>query len=333
MKIVVDAMGGDHAPKEIVLGALKACEDLRLDIILVGQESRISEYLTIPNKGSIAVVNAEKIITNEDQPVMAIRRKKDSSIVKGLNLVKEGRAQAFVSAGSTGALMAGGLFILGRFEGVDRPAIASVIPTAKAPTLFLDIGANSEVKPKNLTQFAQMGDIYAKEVLGRSNPKVGLLNIGIEEEKGNSIVKSAYTTLKAMEGINFIGNVEARAFFDGDVDVVVTDGFTGNIFLKTIEGFGNYIFSGLKKEIKSRATYSLGGMLLKPALKNIISRMDYSEYGGAMFLGLNGVLIKAHGSSKSKATFNAIRAAKQYHEAGIDERIKLSLKTNLEIML
>jgi glycerol-3-phosphate acyltransferase PlsX len=323
-------MGGDNAPRETVLGAVKACEETGIKIILIGRSQEIEPLLNEKNSKNIEVVDAQEVITNEESPVTAIRRKKESSIVKGLGLLKEKKADAMVSAGSTGALMAGGLFILGRFEGVDRPAIAAVIPSKKDPVLLLDIGANSEVKPNNLVQFALMGSIYAREVLKRKDPRVGLLNIGVEEEKGNSVIKSAYSSLKSIKEINFAGNVEARDFFNQNADVVICDGFTGNIFLKTVEGFGMFIFDRLKQEIKKNITYSLGALLLMPAMKAVKSSLDYSEYGGAMFLGLNGVLIKCHGSSDRKAIYNGIKAAKRYAEANINNKLKKSLEINTE---
>ncbi|AYO30426.1 phosphate acyltransferase PlsX [Biomaibacter acetigenes] len=330
MKIIVDAMGGDNAPRETVLGAVKACEETGIKIILIGRSQEIEPLLNEKNSKNIEVVDAQEVITNEESPVTAIRRKKESSIVKGLGLLKEKKADAMVSAGSTGALMAGGLFILGRFEGVDRPAIAVVIPSKKDPVLLLDIGANSEVKPNNLVQFALMGSIYAREVLKRKDPRVGLLNIGVEEEKGSSVIKSAYSSLKMIKDINFAGNIEARDFFNQNADVVICDGFTGNIFLKTVEGFGMFIFDRLKQEIKKNITYSLGALLLMPAMKAVKSSLDYSEYGGAMFLGLNGVLIKCHGSSDRKAIYNGIKAAKRYAEANINNKLKKSLEINTE---
>jgi glycerol-3-phosphate acyltransferase PlsX len=328
LKILVDAMGGDHAPEEIVKGAIDASNNPDIEIILVGNESKIKPYLQASKK-SIEIVNAEEIITYDEQPVAAIRKKKDSSIVKGLRLLKEGKAHAMVSAGSTGALMAGGLFILGRLEGIDRPAIATLFPTAKNPVLLLDIGANSEVKSKNLVQFAIMGSIYSAEILNRKNPSVGLMNIGTEKEKGNSVIKAAYSDLNRLENINFFGNIESRNIFDGNVDVVVCDGFTGNIFLKTVEGFGMYIFKQLKKEIKSNIVYSLGAALMKPAINKVRASMDYSEHGGAMFLGIDGVLIKCHGSSDRKAIANGIKAACRFVEANISEKLKQNLEVTL----
>jgi len=329
MRILVDAMGGDRAPEEIVKGANEAAKDFGLDVILIGNKDKIKPY--VKNSGSsLEIIHAEEVITNDEQPVTAIRKKKESSIVKGLKLLKEGKVHAMVSAGSTGALMAGGLFIVGRINGIDRPAIATVFPTTNGPMLLLDIGANSEVKPKNLVQFALMGSIYAEEILGIQNPSVGLMNIGVEEEKGNSTIKAAYFDLKQIESINFIGNVEARDIFDGKVNVVVCDGFTGNIFLKTLEGFGIYIFKRLKEEVKSNITYSIGAVMLKPALNKVRASLDYSEYGGAMFLGIDGVLIKCHGSSDSKAISNGIKAAYKFAQAKISEKLKQNIKLCVE---
>ncbi|NLZ54703.1 MAG: phosphate acyltransferase PlsX [Thermoanaerobacteraceae bacterium] len=329
MKILVDAMGGDKAPEEVVKGAIEASKDLSSDIILIGNRDKITPHLAKADC-SLEIIHAEEIITNDEQPVNAIRKKKDSSIVKGLRLLKEGKVQAMVSAGSTGALMAGGLFVVGRIEGIDRPAIATVFPTPKGPMLLLDIGANSEVKPKNLVQFALMGNIYAEEILGIQNPSVGLMNIGVEEEKGTSTIKTAYSDLKQIDSINFIGNIEVRDMFDGNVNVVVCDGFTGNIFLKTLEGFGTYIFNRLKEEVKSNITYSIGAMILKPALNKVKASLDYSEYGGAMFLGIDGVLIKCHGTSDSKAIANGIKAAHKFARADISKKLKQNLKLNVE---
>jgi glycerol-3-phosphate acyltransferase PlsX len=325
LKILVDAMVGDKAPEEIVKGAIKASNDLDVEIILIGDENKIKPYLQAANS-SLEVINAEEVITYDEQPVAAIRKKKKSSIVKGLKLLKEGKVQAMVSAGSTGALMAGGLFILGRLEGIDRPAIATLFPTTKEPVLLLDIGANSEVKPKNLVQFAIMGSIYSNEIMNIKTPSIGLMNIGIEAEKGNSTIKTAYSDLKQIKDINFVGNVEARNIFNGNVNVVVCDGFTGNIFLKTVEGFGMYIFSRIKQEIKSNIKYSIGAMMIKPAINKVRASMDYSEYGGAMFLGIDGVLIKCHGSSDRKAIANGIKAACRFVRANISEKLKQNLK-------
>ncbi|SHM09151.1 phosphate:acyl-[acyl carrier protein] acyltransferase [Caldanaerovirga acetigignens] len=325
MRIIVDAMGGDHAPGEVVLGALNAAKELGINIVLVGNEEKIKLYLD-GDYPKIEIVNAQEVIDNDESPVAAIRIKKNASIPKGLRLLKEGYGKAMVSAGSTGALMAGGLFTLGRFEGIDRPAIATMFPTRKKPALVLDIGANSECKPKNLVQFAVMGSIYYREIMGVESPKVGLLNIGVEEEKGNSLVKAAYGMLKELKNINFCGNVEPRDFFDGNFDVVVCDGFTGNIFLKTVEGLGFFLLDQLKDEIKRNITYALGALLIKPVFNAVKAKMDYSEYGGAMFLGLDGILVKCHGSSDQKAIFNGIKVAKKFVENDILFELKEAIK-------
>ncbi|NLL97933.1 MAG: phosphate acyltransferase PlsX [Tepidanaerobacter sp.] len=329
MRILVDAMGGDRAPEEIVKGACIASKDFGLDVILIGNEGKIKPYMNRIGC-SLEIIHAEEVITNDEQPVTAIRKKKESSIVKGLKLLKEGKVQAMVSAGSTGALMAGGLFVVGRIKGIDRPAIATVFPTQNGPIVILDIGANSEVKPKNLVQFALMGSIYAEGILEIPNPSVGLMNIGTEEEKGNSTIKAAYSDLKQIENINFVGNVEPRDIFDGKVNVIVCDGFTGNIFLKTLEGFGTYVFKRLKEEVKGNFTYSIGAMMLKPALNRVRASLDYSEYGGAMFLGIDGVLIKCHGSSDSKAISNGIKAAYKFARANISEKLKENIELSIE---
>nr|PZN05850.1 MAG: phosphate acyltransferase PlsX [Bacillota bacterium] len=325
MKIIVDAMGGDHAPSEVVLGAAKAASELEIDVVLVGNEEKIKSCLG-GQASRIEIVNAQEVISNDEPPVAAVRTKKNASIPMGLRLLKEGYGDAMVSAGSTGALMAGGLFTLGRFEGIERPAIATVFPTKKRPALLLDIGANSECKPKNLVQFALMGSIYCKEIMGVEQPRVGLLNIGVEEEKGNSLVKTTYVMLKELKNINFCGNVEPRDFFDGNFDVVVCDGFTGNIFLKTVEGLAAFLLGQLKDEIKSSIKYSLGALLIKPVFNAVKSRLDYSEYGGAMLLGLDGILVKCHGSSDRKAIFNGIKVAKKFVESDILSEIKEAIK-------
>ncbi|HHY04585.1 MAG TPA: phosphate acyltransferase PlsX [Thermoanaerobacterales bacterium] len=326
MKIILDAMGGDNAPREIVMGAIEAINTLDVEILLVGQKEKIMPYLASTGR-KIDLVDAREVISNEEAPVAAVREKKDSSIVKCLELLKKGEGSAVVSAGNTGALMAGGLFIMGRMKGVDRPAIGTLLPTKKGPVMLLDVGANSDVKPKNLVQFGLMGNIYAKEILKKSNPKVGLLNIGVEEAKGNSLVKSAYATLKGINDINFIGNVEARDFFDGEADVVVCDGFTGNIFIKTVEGLGSFIFDQMKKQIKKKLLYILCARAIAPAVKAAKANIDYSEYGGAMFLGLDGVLIKCHGSSDRKAIANGIKVANNFAHANISDKLKQCIET------
>lgn len=324
MKIIVDAMGGDNAPHEIVAGAVRAAEDFKVDITLVGKKEEITPVLGNLSL-DIKIINTSQVISTSEAPVAAIKNKKDSSIVKGLQLLKNKKAHAMVSAGSTGALMAGGFFILGRFKGISRPAIAVMIPTKKNPLLLLDVGANSEVKSKNLVQFAILGDLYLKEVLKRKNPRIGLLNIGVEEKKGTLAIKEAYLELKNKKNLNFVGNVEARDLFDGNVDVLVCDGFSGNIVIKTIEGFSKFLFDSFASDLKSKPQFQSAFKTLHPFFSNLKSSIDYSEIGGALFLGLNGVLIKCHGSSDRKAIYNGIRVAKIFAEANINEKLQKSL--------
>lgn len=324
MKIIVDAMGGDNAPEEVIAGAIKAVRDFKIDIILVGKSEKIKSILGDFRHG-IEIVDANQIITNDEAPVAAIRNKKDSSIVKGLNLLKEKKGHAMVSAGNTGALMAGGLFILGRFKGINRPAIAVMIPTKKEPTLLLDAGANSEIKSKNLVQFAILGNVYMKEVLKRENPRVGLLNIGTEAEKGTLAIKDAYSILEDKKDLNFVGNIEARDLFNGSTDIIVCDGFSGNVFIKTVEGFSKFLCDFLTTKLQSNCKYYAAAKTLSPVINDFKSSIDYSEIGGAMFLGLNDILVKCHGSSDRKAIYNGIRAAKTFAEVDIHKKLKKSL--------
>ncbi|ABR48910.1 fatty acid/phospholipid synthesis protein PlsX [Alkaliphilus metalliredigens QYMF] len=308
MKIAIDAMGGDHGARIIVLGAVEAVKEYDVNVILTGDEkilkSELSQYEY--SKDKIEIIHCSEQIKNEDKPVAAIRRKKDSSMVVALNLVKEKKADAIVSAGNTGALLAGGLLILGRIKGIDRPALAPVYPTSKGVSVLIDGGANADCKPRNFLEFGIMGNIYANKVLGIEEPQVCTVNIGIEEGKGNDITKEAYKVCQRGP-FQFKGNVEARDIPLGYADVILCDGFTGNIILKLTEGLATTIFSELKKAFLKNNITKIGALLLKPSLKIFKARFDYSEYGGAPFLGVNGVLIKAHGSSDAKAIKNAIR--------------------------
>ena len=311
MNIIVDGMGGDNAPKEIVKGCVDAVNQLDVKIIIVGKEDIIGEELNkyeYPRK-SIDILNATQIISNSEEPSFAIRRKKDSSIVIGLKALKEMDGDAFVSAGSTGALLAGGLFIVKRIRGIERAALASIYPTIRGRSFLLDIGANVDCKPEYLNQFATMGSIYCEKVLGIDKPTVGLANIGIEKGKGNTLVKESYELIKK-SGVNFIGNVEARDIPEGAVDVVVCDGFVGNIMLKLTEGMAVSLFASLKEEFTKTFTSKMGALILKPSLKSFKEKLDYREYGGAPLLGLSQPVIKAHGSSDALAIKNAIRQAK-----------------------
>ncbi len=328
MKIAVDAMGGDQGLLATVKGSIDAANELGISIILIGNEEKINnELLKNEYKGDkIRIVNAEEYITNDEEPAMAIRRKKQSSMVIGLNLVKDKEADAFVSSGSTGALLTGGLLIVKRIKGVDRAALAIPYPTKKGISLLLDAGANTDCKAKYLQQFAIMGSIYAEKILNISDPKVSLVNIGIEEGKGNELSKEAFGLLKNTN-INFTGNVEARDIPEGNTDVIVCDGFVGNVILKLTEGLAMSIFSMLKEEFMSSITSKIGALLLKSSFKNFKKRLDYTEYGGAPLLGTKDVVIKAHGSSNAKAIKNAIKQAKVFVENKVIEKIEAEVNS------
>lgn len=307
MKIAIDAMGGDHAPKEIVEGVFQAVEDFKdVEFLLYGDEVKMAPYLKQHER--VQVIHCSEVIEGTDEPVRAVRRKKDASMVRMAQAVADGEADACVSAGNTGALMAAGLFIVHRIDGIDRPALATTLPTLDGAGFdMLDLGANADAKPKNILQYAIMGSIYAKQVRGIEKPTVGLLNIGTEDKKGNDLTKQAFKLLKEQNDINFIGNVEARELLNHAADVVVTDGFTGNMVLKTIEGVAGNIFAMLKEEFLSSTKTKVAAMMMKNNLKNLKTKMDYSEYGGAPLFGLKAPVIKAHGSSKAQAIYSAIR--------------------------
>ena len=328
MKIVVDAMGGDNGPKVTVKGSIDAVNEYDIEIILVGKEeliiNELEKHRYTGNK--IKVVNAEEVIENDDEPVRAIRRKKNSSLVVGLNMVKDGQADGIISAGNTGALLSGGLLIVKRISGIERAALAPVYPTKQGVSLLLDAGANTDCKPKYLQQFAIMGSIYCEKVLNIPNPKVGLINIGVEEAKGNDLTKETYKILKD-SNINFRGNLEARDIPEGNIDVMIADGFVGNIVLKLTEGLALSIFSMLKEEFMSSFKTKIGALLLKSGLKKFKKRLDYTEYGGAPLLGVKGAVIKAHGSSDEKAIKNAIRQAKVFIDNRVIEKIEREITT------
>lgn len=327
--VVVDAMGGDNAPQAIVEGAIKAAEELGVKITLVGKEDLITPYLTSYNGDKIEVLNAEDVISNNDDPAMAVRRKKDSSIVVGMNLVAAGKGDAFVSAGSTGAVVSGATLIVKRIDGVRRVAIGSVFPTPLKPTLVLDCGANADCTPEFLQQFAIMGNEYMKSVYGIEKPTVGLLNNGAEEHKGSNLYKETHQLLKTMN-INFIGNIEARDVFECKADVVVADGFAGNIFLKTTEGTAGFFSKKMKNLFMKNVKTKICALLLKKGIKEFKSSFDYTEHGGAPVLGSKKVVIKAHGSSNAKAFYNAIRQAKHFYENGVIESINNNLQKPLD---
>ncbi|MBB6696161.1 phosphate acyltransferase PlsX [Clostridium algidicarnis] len=329
MKIAVDGMGGDNSPRIVVEGSIQALKEFEdLQIIITGKQNEINKELSKYeyDKNKITVVNATEVIDTNDHPVMAIRRKKDSSLVKALNLVKNNEADAIISAGSTGAFMAGSLFIVGRINGIDRPALAPIMPGKNGKFMVVDCGANVDCKPNNLVQFAHMGKIYFENVLGVKNPSIGLVNIGVEEEKGNELTKATYKLLKN-EAINFVGNIEPRDVPSGNTDIVVCDGFVGNTILKMYEGVSSSIFDVLKSEIMSSTRTKIGGLLLKPIFKEFKTKFDYKEYGGAAFIGVKGICIKAHGSSDGKALKNAIKQAIIFYDNKIIEKISNEIES------
>ena len=325
MKLAVDGMGGDNAPQAIVEGVLLALDDFpELEINLYGDEPKMAPFLKQHSR--LTVVHCTEVVEAEDDPARAVRRKKDSSMTRMLEAVAEGKADACLSAGNTGALMAGGLFKVGRIEGVSRPALATTLPTMNGDGfLMLDLGANADAKPENLLQYAIMGDIYVKQVRGMTSPRVGLLNIGTEDKKGNELTKSAFTLLKEAD-FNFEGNVESRELLNGVADVVVTDGFTGNMVLKTIEGTAGMIFKMLKDTLFATTKTKLAAALIKKDLKGLKDKMDYTEYGGAALFGLKAPVIKAHGSSNPRAIYSAIRQASIMVEHKVCETIATKIE-------
>ncbi|WP_243175947.1 phosphate acyltransferase PlsX [Dorea hominis] len=327
--VALDAMGGDNAPKEMIKGAVQALEKTdAVQVLLVGKEDVIRAELAqyTYDKARIEIVNATEVIETAEPPVNAIRRKKDSSIVVGMKLVKEGQADAFVSAGSSGAVLVGGQVIVGRIKGVERPPLAPLIPTEKGVSLLVDCGANVDARPSHLVQFAKMGSIYMEHVVGIKNPKVGIVNIGAEEEKGNALVKETFPLLKGEKNINFIGSVEAREIPHGQADVIVCEAFAGNIILKLFEGVGSVLISEIKKGMMGSLRSKIGALLVKPALKKALKSFDSSEYGGAPLLGLNGLVVKTHGSSTAKEICNTIIQCVTFKEQKINEKIKESIQ-------
>jgi len=325
VNVAVDAMGGDNAPVETVKGAVEAInKDKRVKVFLVGQEPVISEELKkyTYNAEQLEIVHAEEIIETGEPPVMAIRKKKDSSIVKSMEMVKNGECDALVSAGSTGAVLVGGQVIVGRIKGVERPPLAPLIPTLNGVSLLLDCGANVDARPSQLLQFAKMGSIYMENVMGVKNPKVGLVNIGVEEEKGNALTKETYPLLQNCPEINFVGNVEARDIPAGVADVLVCEAFAGNIVLKTYEGVGAAIIKKVKDGMMTTLRSKIGALLVKPALKQTLKGFSTEEHGGAPLLGLNGLIVKTHGSSKSVEICNSILQCIAFKEQNINEKIR-----------
>lgn len=326
MRVALDAMGGDKAPAEIVKGALQAVNlypEIE-KIFLVGKEEEIKKYLN-GNTEKIEIIDAREVIEMDDHPALAYRKKKDASMTVATRLVKEGRADAIISAGNTGGQMTSSLFVLGRIKGISRPAIATPLPAMKGITLLLDSGANADCTVENLQQFALMGSIYAKKVLKKDNPKVSLVNIGSERTKGNELSIKAYEELEKMDNINFIGNIEGREIPQGKADVIVADGFVGNVVLKLIEGMGKTFVSIIKEEVSKSFISKLGAFLMKDALLGLKKKMDYAEIGGAPLLGVDGISIICHGSSDSKAIHNAIRVAIECKKEDYVQEIKNNL--------
>jgi glycerol-3-phosphate acyltransferase PlsX len=322
MKIAVDAMGGDHAPREVVLGAVQAAQEMDLPIILVGREELLRDELrSLGAEGrGIEVAHASEVVEMCEVPGVAIRKKKHSSIRVGLNLVAERRASAFVSAGNSGAVMAGALYILRKIRGIDRPAITATIPTPSGPIVLIDAGANVGCKPAHLLQFGFMGDAYAQKVLGIAHPRIGLVSIGEEESKGTDLTRETGLLFRRT-GLNFVGNVEGRDFFSGKADVFVCDGFVGNVALKTMEGMASALGQFLKHEIEKSAMAKLGVLFAGGAIRKVKKRMDYTEYGGAPLLGVKGGVVICHGASDAKAMKNAIRSAGTISRCGVEEAI------------
>lgn len=335
MRIILDGMGGDNAPGAIVEGAVLASEVIEHEIVIIGQEELINHELKKHkyNHKKITVVDAREVITNEEAPVRAVRSKKDSSIVKGINMVKSGEGDIFISAGSTGALLSGGLFILGRIQGIDRPALACIYPIIGGEaSLLVDAGANAECKPNNLLEFGIMGNIYMEKVIGRKTPRVGLVNIGTEAAKGNTLTKAAYELLE-QSNMNFIGNVEAREVPKSACDVIVCDGFTGNVVLKLTEGLAWNILQVIKKKFTDGVKAKLGAALLIDKLGELKKEFDYSEYGGAPILGVKGPIVKMHGSSSANAVKNTILKGIPFVEENVVETIQNSVLEIEEITL
>ena len=318
MRIALDAIGGDHAPAEVVKGAQEACEAYGVEVILVGPEALVRRELTQQGLSSprVSVVNASQVIAMDEHPALAVRSKPDSSVVVGINLVKRGEAAAFVSAGNSGATVAAALLHLGRIPGIERPALGTVFPTVKGKAMVLDVGATADCKPTHLFQFAYMGSLYMERVMGVEQPKVGLLSLGEEATKGNQLVVEAHALLKR-SGLNFIGNVEGNDIPQHKADVVVTDGFTGNVVIKVAEGISESLLSLLREALISRLHFKLAAWVLRPAFRQMAQRLDYSEYGGAPLLGVNGVVIIAHGRSNARAIKNAIGVTKQAIDQGL----------------
>ncbi len=321
--IALDAMGGDFAPAEIVKGAVMAARDLGIRVALVGRPEPVVAELAKhgPRPEGISVVAASQVIEMDEHPAQAARHKKDSSIVVGLRMVKQGEAAAFVSAGNTGAVMAAAIMHLGRIKGIERPSLVALLPLSGRLTVFLDVGANADCKPVYLLQFAQMAAAYMERVWKRERPSVALLNIGEEASKGSSLAQEAYTLL-ARSGLNFIGNLEGRDVPTAAADVIVTDGFTGNVVVKTMEGMADYIMNQIRSAVKSRPWYAAAGALLMPAFGALRKKLDYREYGAGPLLGVNGLVFVGHGPSDARAITSALRVAREAARSGMLEALR-----------
>ena len=322
MKIIVDAMGGDNAPMAPVEAAVRAVKELDVEIVLVGKKEVVEKELSAydyPND-KISIANADEVITNHEEPAKAVRSKKNASVVVAANMLKKGEGDAMLSMGNTGALLASGLLIVGRIKGILRPALATLLPSAKGPKMLIDAGANTNCKPENLVQFGIMGSIYMKNVLGIESPTVGLMSNGEEEGKGDELTKETFPLLKKAP-INFIGNIEGRDVMEGTADVITCDGFVGNVILKTVEGMGHVVSTKVKNIFMKNLFTKLGAIFVMGGLNEFKQSMDYREYGGAPLLGTKRPVIKGHGSSGGKAVFSAIRQAKKFVETNLIEEI------------
>jgi glycerol-3-phosphate acyltransferase PlsX len=330
MKIVLDAMGSDRYPQPDVEGAVQAAREFGVEVVLVGQSEAIEQELAKHDASGLplSIVHASQVLEMTDEPSRAAKRKKDSSMVIGMNLLKQKQVDAFVSAGNSGGVLAVALLYLGRIKGVKRPALSAVLPTRTGGCLMLDVGANADCKPLYLQQFAVMGSIYAKRVMGITDPRVAIVSNGEEEGKGNTLVKETYALLKE-SNLNFVGNAEGKDILSGLADVIVTDGFTGNVAVKLAEGVSGFILQVLEEEIRSRPLATVGALLAKPAFSQVKKRLDYREYGGAPLLGVDGTVIVGHGRSDALAITNAIRMAKQAVEKGTINAIRDAISANL----
>lgn len=333
VKVALDAMGGDNAPQEIVKGAVLAVNNEKdVFVYLVGKEDAVNAELSKYeyDKQRIEVVNAADVIETGEPPVMAIRRKKESSLVKALTMVKNNEADAFVSAGSSGAILVGGQVIVGRLKGVERPPMAPLIPTASGVSILVDSGANVDARPDFLVQWAKMGSIYMENVVGIKNPRVAIVNVGLEEEKGNKLVKETFPLLKECKDINFIGSIEAREIPNGGADVIVCDAFVGNVILKLYEGLASTLIGKIKGAMMSTLKSKIGALLIKKNLKNTLKTLDASEYGGAPLIGLNGLVVKTHGNAKAKEIKNSIIQCLKFKNENINDKIVESIALSSE---